>query len=121
MRETTVSIGGQGEALASRYLERRGYSIVERNWSCAFGEIDIIARRDATLIFAEVKTRRANSTDDILSGITRQKHERLLRAASQYLHDHGLEEALWRIDAIAVAIPRYRPPQIKHIQDVFDW
>ena len=121
MAKTKNSIGAQGEGLARDYLEKRGYAIVERNWSCQYGEIDIIARRDGILAFVEVKTRRAPDTDDILIGITRQKRTRMLRSIAQYLHDRGLEEAQWRVDAIAVALPRQRPPQIEHVRDVFDW
>lgn len=121
MAKAKNSIGDRGEALAGDYLEKRGYAIVERNWSCRFGEIDIIARRDGALVFVEVKTRRAPDTDDIFSGITRQKQERMLRTIAQYLHERGLEETQWRVDAIAVALPRLGRPQIEHAQDVFDW
>lgn len=114
--------GAQGEALARRYLRRRGYQIIDANWSSIFGELDIVAERDETLAFVEVKTRRAADTESALEGITAAKRERMLKAVYQYLHDKEFDpDTQWRIDVIAVALDGKRPPKLDHVEDAFDW
>lgn len=114
--------GAQGEALARRYLLRRGYRIVETNWSSIYGQLDIVAERDGALAFVEVKTRRAANTESALAGITTSKKERMLKAVYQYLHDRELDaDTQWRIDVIAVALDGDRPPKLDHVEDAFDW
>ncbi len=114
-------LGAQGESLARQYLIRRGYEIVASNWSTRYGEIDIIARANGVIVFVEVKTRQDSDTESAFAGITRVKHERLLKAVYQYLHERELDEARWRIDAIGIAWQRRGQPIIDHIEDVFDW
>ena len=118
---TTRQIGERGESIARRYLRRQGCEILACNWACQYGEIDIIMRQAGVIAFVEVKARHAPDTDDILSGITPQKRERIVKAAQQYLHNHGLDEALWRIDAVAVALRQGKAPLVEHVIDVFDW
>ena len=119
---STRQTGKRGERIAQAFLKRRGYSIVDTNWSTRFGEIDIVARRDDQLVFVEVKTRHSQDTESAFAGITPAKHERLIKAVYQYLHDHELDDdTRWRIDAIGIALDRYAPPKIDHVTDVFDW
>ena len=118
----TLQTGAAGEAIARRFLRNKGYAIVDANWSTTFGELDIIAKQDETLVFVEVKTRRAASTERALEAVTSAKHERMLKAIYQYLHDHDLDaETQWRVDVIAVAINGDRRPRIDHVEDAFDW
>ena len=114
-------IGTRGEALAVAFLENKHYEIIEQNWRCRWGEIDIVARDDEVLVFCEVKTRRAESTQLALVNITESKAQKMIAAAQHYLHEKELEDTLWRIDAIGVAIPRNGEAVIDHVEDVLDW
>lgn len=101
---TTTQIGEKGEALAALALERRGWLVVERNWRCAGGEIDIIARDGDTWVFVEVKLRGANAYGSPEEAVTAQKAVRLLRAAEAYLIEHGLDDVAWRVDVVAIEL-----------------
>ena len=118
----TSRTGAAGERIAREYLRAKGCAIVESNWSTTFGELDIIAKRDDLLIFVEVKTRRGVGTEAALEAVTPAKHERLLKAVYQYLHDNDIDaDSQWRLDVIAVALIADARPQIDHVEDAFDW
>lgn len=118
----TNRTGAAGEKLAIEYLRGKGYAIVDANWSTKFGELDIIAKIDDVLVFIEVKTRRAASTESALEAVTPAKHERMLNAVYQYLHDHEIDpETQWRIDVIAIALGARGRRRIAHVEDAFDW
>ncbi len=115
-------IGAQGEKLAQQFLRRRGYQILETNWSSVFGELDIVAEKDGQLVFVEVKARRSADTATALAGITAAKQERMIKAVYQYLRDSATDEDIqWRIDVIAVAIDGRDSAKIAHVEDAFDW
>ena len=98
------SLGRTGEEAAVSYLEGNGYQIVERNFNCPWGEIDIIARQADVLAFIEVKARTHDRLGTGFESITRRKQQRLVLAAQDYLRQHGLQEQPWRIDAIAIRL-----------------
>ena len=77
--------GGAAEDLAARYLEGQGLAIVERNWRCRAGEIDLVARDGATLVFVEVRLRRNRAFGGAAESITATKRRRLRLAAEHYL------------------------------------
>ena len=99
-------VGRLGEQLACASLSERGYDIVERNWRCARGEIDIVARDGQCWVFAEVKTRRGRGAGLPEDGLTRRKAERLTELAQIYLHEHALGQVDWRIDLVAIELDR---------------
>ncbi len=113
--------GITGEDVARRYLEHAGSQIVTTNWHCQFGEIDIIARDDATWVFVEVKTRHAKTTESAFASITQSKREKLVKSVTTYLHEHELDDVGWRIDVIAVALINGKQPIIEHVKDALDW
>ncbi len=121
MTHLARSLGARGESLARQYLIDQGYEIVASNWSTRYGEIDIIARSNGVIVFVEVKTRQDRDTESAFAGISRAKHERLVKAAYQYLHEHGLDDARWRMDAIGIALRGRGQPVIDHVEDAFDW
>lgn len=121
MTHPARSLGARGESLARQYLDSKGYEIVTSNWSTRYGEIDIVARSNGVIVFVEVKTRQGKDTEAAFAGITLAKHEKLVKAAYQYLHEHKLDDAQWRIDAIGIALHGRRRPVIDHIEDAFDW
>jgi len=112
MRNVTRS-GRAGEETARRYLQERGYRIVARNWSCRFGEIDLIARDGDTLVFVEVKARTRNGFGGPEAAITPAKRERLIAAARVYLGEVGTELPI-RFDVVAI-----RPDRVELYKDAF--
>ena len=121
MAQAKQPFGQQGEQLAAQYLRARGYCVLAANWHCRVGEIDIIARQGSMLVFVEVRTRHAVQTDTALESISDRKRARLIRAVHVYLAEHGLEEAVWRLDVIAIAVPSNGTPILEHYPDAFDW
>lgn len=115
--------GQKGEAIAAQYLRQQGYEIVQMNWRCRLGEIDVIAQQGDTLIFIEVKTRHAVESGDALASITPLKGQKLVRAAHYYLNTQGHDPdvTLWRLDAIAVVLHAGQTPQIEHVEDALGW
>ncbi len=97
-------LGAWGEGLAAQKLESLGYQIVARNWRCARGEIDLVARTGDTIIFVEVKTRRGRSMGAPEAGLTPFKANRLLQLGELYIQQHQHHDLNWRIDLIAVEL-----------------
>lgn len=99
-------VGMLGEKIACRYLEKNGYEIIETNYRCPEGEMDIIARQGDFLVFIEVRTRRSESAGTPEESITLQKKHRLTAVAERYGQDReGLPSAR-RIDVLAVHLTR---------------
>lgn len=98
------ALGAAGERLAAAHLERGGYRIRARNVRLPpWGEIDIVAERDGTLVFVEVRTRRGETFGSPLASITAAKRSRMLHAAGRYLTDLGDDAPPARIDVIGVS------------------
>lgn len=81
-------VGQYGESLAARYLQKRGYTILDQNWRTRFGEIDIIARRDQTIYFFEVKTRGSHRYGHPFAAVTPFKQYKVRRAGAAYIATH---------------------------------
>lgn len=109
------ALGRYGEALAARYLRERGMTIVERNWRCAEGEIDLVALDGNCLVICEVKTRRGTGTGDPLEAVTWQKARRLRRLTAAYLRTREGNVPDVRIDVIGVLAERGRRPVVRHV------
>jgi len=110
--------GGWGESEAARYLARLGWEIVQTNWHCRYGEIDLVAREGAVLVFVEVKARRSRSFGAPEEAITPSKRRRLLRSAWTYLDQNDLRGEAWRIDVVAVeGRPGREPTRLDHYRD----
>jgi putative endonuclease len=97
-------VGAWGEALAARHLTERGYVVRARNWRHGHGELDIIAERDKTIVFVEVRTRRSDAYGRPLETISPRKRAALIATAQAYLDEHGLQDAQWQIDVIAIEL-----------------
>jgi putative endonuclease len=121
MAKPTQQLGQRGEALAAQHLQRLGYAIVTRNWRCKQGEIDIVAEKDGALVFVEVRSRAAANTESAFESVGTHKQRRMNAAVYAYLDAHQLDDALWRIDVIAVAIPYRGEPIIDHVENALDW
>lgn len=96
------ALGKLGERLATNALERRGYRVVERNFRCPAGEIDLVAEEGQDLVFVEVKTRRGTPCGLPEEAVDARKARKLREVAGHYLALHNLPECSWRIDVVAV-------------------
>jgi putative endonuclease len=112
-------LGRRGENLAADHLIASGFDIVERNWRCSQGEIDIVATKDAELVFVEVKTRSSLAFGHPLEAITAAKLARLRRLAAAWCAAHPGNRFAIRIDAIAILAPVRGLVEIEHLQRVF--
>ena len=96
------ALGAQGEMLAAAWYEQRGFEVVDRNWRRREGEIDLILRREKTLVFCEVKARSSDRFGAPFEAVTRQKQLRLRRLASMWLSEHRMGAAEVRFDVASV-------------------
>ena len=113
---TKTAVGKYGEDLAARYLTSNGFSVLERNWRCELGEIDIVAREGDTLVICEVKTRRGLNYGTPLEAITYKKLTTLRRLAGRWLQTHQVRAAAIRIDVVAIVFDNNTPPTVDHLR-----
>ena len=99
-------LGQRGESVAAEKLATLGYEIVTRNYRCVSGEIDLIARHNATWVFVEVRTRRSENFGTPEESITPRKRAHLVASAQSYLQEKQLMDVAWRIDVVAVEFSR---------------
>jgi len=112
------SLGVHGEEVAAGYLENRGYSILYRNWRYGRQEVDIIAQKEDTLVFVEVKTRRSHAHGEPEESVHPRKQAFLKQAAENYLATHQHDGDL-RFDVVAVEYHADDSFHIRHIEDAF--
>lgn len=107
-----------GENLACEFLGNNGYTIIEKNFRCPRGEIDIIARLQDALVFVEVRTKQSRSFGSPEESITPIKMERLRNVAAYYWQSHDNLPESWRIDVVAVYLDkRGRPLRIDLVEN----
>jgi putative endonuclease len=114
----TRSLGQYGERLAARYLGERGMRVLERNWRCQHGEIDLIALDGTCLVVCEVKTRRSTAFGEPVEAVTWRKAARLRRLASAWLAAHDVRPDGVRIDVIGILRPADGPASLQHVRGV---
>jgi putative endonuclease len=112
-------LGRRGEALACEFLVKAGMRLVERNWRCTQGEIDLVVRDGPELVFVEVKTRSSTQYGHPLEAITMAKLARLRRLAAAWCAAHPGDHGLVRIDAVAIVAPVFGAVVIEHLKRVF--
>lgn len=112
------ALGDLGERLAAEHLQAQGYEVLDRNWRCAHGEIDLVARDGSTLVVCEVKTRRSSRYGAPHEAVTRAKAARLRRLAVAWLRAHGGHPARLRIDVISVRVGHGEDPELEHLRAV---
>jgi putative endonuclease len=117
-QESTTASGERAEALAVRRLRAQGYELIQRNYRCKAGEIDIIARHGDLICFVEVRSRRSAAFGHPLETIGRRKQTRVIRAAQHYLATHRCADAAVRFDVVAIV---YEPKlEIQLVQGAFE-
>jgi putative endonuclease len=112
-------LGRRGEELVASYLLARGLSILDRNWRCPQGEIDLVALDGGETVFVEVKTRSSVAFGHPLEGITVPKLARLRRLAAAWCEAHPGSYDRIRIDAVGVIAPSVGEVDIEHLERVF--
>ncbi|BDQ33845.1 YraN family protein [Pseudodesulfovibrio portus] len=115
----TKRIGDLGEDAAARYLESKGLRVLDRNWRFRQWELDLVCRDRDTIVFVEVKTRRAGSMTSPADGLTPKKRARLVKAASRYLTEKALWDEPCRFDLAAVT-DSGTSMDVEHTENAFD-
>ena len=119
MSLTGKRTGKKGEDLAAAYLTETGYRIIERNYRCVFGEIDIVAWEGETLVFAEVKSRRTEAYGAPELAVGREKQNKISKIALNYLSEKHLHRFPARFDVVAVKLLP-AGTRIELIRDAFE-
>lgn len=112
--------GRRGEDIAAAFLAGKGYRVIDRNWSCPAGELDIVAREGDCLVFVEVRTRAGARFGGPEESITPAKQARLVALAQAYLQQPGAPSLSWRIDVVAVRLGRDEV-RVNHIENAVGW
>ncbi|MFB3884670.1 MAG: YraN family protein [Thermodesulfobacteriota bacterium] len=112
-------LGRKGEDLALRFLKNKGYQIVERNYACKMGEMDIIAKEKDILAFIEVKTRTSTAFGPPQLAVNPKKQSQMSKVALNFLKEKQLEDAKARFDVVAVLLGP-KGAEIELIKDAFD-
>jgi putative endonuclease len=97
-----IQTGKRGEDIAVAYLKNRGYRIIERNYTCLFGEIDIVAKDGDTVVFVEVKSRKSEKFGDPQGAVGREKQKKISRISLTYLEEKHLYPCNARFDVVAI-------------------
>lgn len=116
---TNRELGIAGEKAACAFLKRKGYRILDRNYRCSLGELDIVARRRGVLVFCEVKARSGGEPEEALGAVDARRQGRMARAASHYLDANGGYEERSRFDVIAL-LKDGGAWKIMHVEDAFE-
>jgi putative endonuclease len=112
------AVGAYGERVAVRHLHAHGMRILERNWRCPEGEIDVVAMDGDCLVVCEVKTRRSADFGSPVEAVTWRKAARLRRLAARWLAEHDVEAQDVRVDVVGVLRGRRGPAEVEHLLGV---
>jgi putative endonuclease len=112
------AVGEFGERVACRYLITKGLTVIDRNWRCPAGEIDIVATQGRTVVVCEVKTRTDTRFGTPVEAITAAKANRLYRLGHIWLGEHDVAWSALRVDVVAVVCGRPGAPSVEHLVGV---
>lgn len=115
-----ASVGNRGEELATAFLEQNGFVIIERNFRCKGGEVDIVAREGKTLVFVEVKCRKTLTYGVPQLAVTPFKQRQISKAALTWLAKNHQHDTPARFDVIAILLNGEYQHQVEHIRNAFD-
>ena len=114
-------LGARGEALAALHLVDGGMEIIDRNWRCRYGELDIVARDGDVMVFVEVKTRSGIGYGTPAESVTYAKQLRIRRLALAWLDERGSPWVQLRFDVVAILMTRDGDTVVSHLRGVFCW
>jgi len=118
-RREKKELGKRGEEVALRFLKKKGYRIIEKNYACKMGEMDLIAKEKDTLVFIEVKTRTSALFGPPQLAVNFSKQRQLSKVALNYLKEKHLEEVKARFDVVAILLGG-KEEEIELIRNAFD-
>ena len=110
------ALGRYGEDVAARHLITDGFVVLERNWRCDLGELDIVARDGRVLVVCEVKTRRSASHGSPFEAVTQRKLHRIERLGLRWMQEHGVRPSSMRVDVVSVLRPATGPIVVEHVR-----
>lgn len=113
------ALGAAGERVAAAWYEARGYVILDRNWRCRAGELDLVVGAPRLVVFCEVKSRRTDRFGAPYEAVTAAKQRRIHRLGMQWLREHPQGGAEVRFDVASVSMPRNEPMRIEVLEGVF--
>lgn len=111
-------LGALGERIAERWLRKHGYQILARRFRHGRRDIDLIAQRDATVAFVEVKARRGAAFGDPVEAVHHRKQRELTRSAKVWIDRHGRDGELYQFDVVGILVDDARV-QVKHVPNAF--
>lgn len=115
-----LSLGERGETAACGFLKTRGYEILEKNYKCKLGEIDVIARRQGRLAFVEIKTRTSVQFGTPQEAVDLRKQEKIFKIAQWYLKEKKMPKSPIAFDVVAILWREGQAPEIRLIADAFE-
>ena len=110
-------LGREGEDIAAKYLEQKGYAVLDRDWHCGHKDLDLVVTKDNTIVFVEVKTRTGNEWGDPQDFITDRKIRRIVNSADAYLRFNQVDMDV-RFDVSSI-VAEGREYKIEHIEQAF--
>jgi putative endonuclease len=112
-------LGKAGEQVAEQYLKNKGYKLIERNYRCALGELDLIVLDRRVVVFVEVKTRTGHGYGSPLEAVEFRKQRKMIQAAQYFLSERKLHQRDARFDVVGISWPG-REPAVEHIENAFE-
>lgn len=119
MKRSRKELGEKGERLAEKFLKKKGYKILEKNYRNRYGEIDIIASDKGCLVFVEVKTSSVSEFDAPETWVNIRKQSQIGKMAQLYLNDKDITDTDCRFDVIGIRMPDDQKENIEHIEGAF--
>ena len=113
------ALGAYGERVAARHLVADGMELLDRNWRCRWGELDLVARDGRALVFCEVKTRRTDHYGVPAEAVVAVKAQRIRRLAAQWMRDTDHHSAEVRFDVVSVLASGVGAAEVEHLRGVF--
>ena len=112
------AVGRYGEDVAAAFVARAGWTVLDRNWRCAEGELDLVALDGDEVVAVEVKTRRSATYGHPAEAVTPRKLARVRRLTARWLREHDVRARSVRVDVIAVLVQRQGAAQVEHLVGV---
>lgn len=119
MTKKRLELGKRGEALAHSILKKLGYKIIQTNYRCGLGEIDVVAREGKSLVFVEIKTRKGKSLGYAKEAVHPRKQRQISKVALTYMKQNHCEDAKARFDVVAISVS-LEGPEVEVIRNAFD-
>jgi putative endonuclease len=113
-----LATGGYGEARAARFLVGQGMVVLDRNWRCELGEVDLVLRDGDVLVFCEVKTRATAAFGSPLEAVTATKVARMRKVAARWLSEHAVAVPAVRLDLVGLQLDHAGDERIEHLRGV---